>query len=30
MGQLEDMTMFIRVVEAGGIAKAAEQLNIAK
>lgn len=30
MGQLEDMAMFIRVVEAGSITKAAEQLNIAK
>ncbi|MDP6969729.1 MAG: LysR family transcriptional regulator [Gammaproteobacteria bacterium] len=30
MGQLEDMAMFIRIVEAGGITKAAEQLNIAK
>ena len=30
MGQLEDMTMFVRIVEAGGIGKAAEQLNIAK
>lgn len=30
MGQLEDMTMFIRVVDAGSITKAAEQLNIAK
>ena len=30
MGQLEDMQIFIRVVEAGGISAAAEQLNIAK
>lgn len=30
MGQLEDMALFIRVVEAGSITKAAEQLNIAK
>ncbi|MEQ8937376.1 MAG: LysR family transcriptional regulator, partial [Gammaproteobacteria bacterium] len=30
MGQLEDMTVFIRVVEAGGISKAAEQLGMAK
>ena len=30
MGQFEDMSMFIRVVEAGSITKAAEQLNIAK
>ncbi|WP_201540027.1 LysR family transcriptional regulator [Psychrobacter sp. 1044] len=30
MGQLEDMAMFVRVVEAGSITKAAEQLNIAK
>ena len=30
MGQLEDMAMFVRIVEAGGIGKAAEQLNIAK
>ena len=30
MGQLEDMAMFVRVVEAGSINKAAEQLNIAK
>lgn len=30
MGQLEDIQVFIRVVEAGGIGKAAEQLNIAK
>ncbi len=30
MGQLEDMAMFIRIVEAGGIGKAAEQLNLAK
>jgi DNA-binding transcriptional LysR family regulator len=30
MGQLEDMAMFVRIVEAGGIGKAAEQLNLAK
>lgn len=30
MGQLEDMAMFTRIVDAGGIGKAAEQLNIAK
>lgn len=30
MGQLEDLHVFIRVVEAGGISRAAEQLNIAK
>ena len=30
MGQLEDMVMFVRIVEAGSITKAAEQLNIAK
>ena len=30
MGQLEDMQLFIRVVEAGGIGRAAEQLGIAK
>lgn len=30
MGQLEDMQVFIRVVEAGGISRAAEQLGIAK
>lgn len=30
MGQLEDMQVFIRVVEAGGIGRAAEQLNLAK
>lgn len=30
MGQLEDMQMFIRVVEAGGIGRAAEQLGLAK
>jgi len=30
MGQLEDMAMFVRIVEAGNITKAAEQLNIAK
>lgn len=30
MGQLEDMSMFIRIVEAGGITKAADQLEVAK
>lgn len=30
MGQLEDMAMFVRIVEAGSISKAAEQLNLAK
>jgi len=30
MGQLEDMQVFVRVVEAGGIGRAAEQLGIAK
>ena len=30
MGQLEDMHVFLRVVETGGITKAAEQMNIAK
>ncbi|MFT7558976.1 MAG: DNA-binding transcriptional LysR family regulator [Flavobacteriales bacterium] len=30
MGQLEDMAMFVRIVDAGGISKAAVQLNIAK
>lgn len=30
MGQLEDIQVFIRVVDAGSISKAAEQLNIAK
>ncbi len=30
MGQLEEMQIFARVVEAGSITKAAEQLNIAK
>ncbi len=30
MGQLEDIQVFIRVVESGGIGKAAEQLNLAK
>lgn len=30
MGQLEDMAIFLRVVEAGNITKAAEQMNIAK
>ena len=30
MGQLEDMQVFIKVVEAGSITKAAEQLNLAK
>lgn len=30
MGQLEEMAVFVRIVEAGGIGKAAEQLNLAK
>ena len=30
MGQLEDMSVFVRVVDAGGISKAAEQLGMAK
>ena len=30
MGQLEDMSMFVRVVDAGGISRAAEQLGLAK
>ncbi len=30
MGQLEDMSMFVRVVDAGGISRAAEQLSLAK
>ena len=30
MGQLEDMALLVRIVEAGGIGKAAEQLNMAK
>jgi len=30
MGQLEDIQVFLRVVEAGGISRAAEQLHIAK
>ncbi len=30
MGQLEDMAVFTRVVDAGGISRAAEQLGIAK
>jgi len=30
VGQLEDMAMFVRIVDAGGITKAAEQLDIAK
>ncbi len=30
MGQLEDIQVFIRVVEAGGISRAADQLGIAK
>lgn len=30
MGQLEDMAMFVRIVEAASITKAADQLNIAK
>lgn len=30
MGQLEDMHVYVRIVEAGGIGKAADQLGIAK
>lgn len=30
MGQLEDMSIFLRVVEAGGISRAADQLGLAK
>lgn len=30
MGQLEDINIFIRVVEAGGISRAAEQIGLAK
>ena len=30
MGQLEDMAMFVRIVEAGSFTKAAEQLHMAK
>lgn len=30
MGQLEDMSVFVRIVDAGSISKAAEQLGIAK
>lgn len=30
MGQLEDMAMFVRIVDAGSITKAAEQLDLAK
>ena len=30
MGQLEDMNIFIRIVEAGGISRAADQLGLAK
>lgn len=30
MGQLEDMAMFVRIVDAGSITKAAEQLDVAK
>jgi len=30
MGQLEDMSVFVRIVDAGGIGKAADQLGIAK
>ncbi|MCJ8312269.1 MAG: LysR family transcriptional regulator [Saccharospirillaceae bacterium] len=30
MGQLEEMAIFVRIVDAGSISKAAEQLNIAK
>ena len=30
MGQLEEMNIFIRIVEAGGISRAADQLGLAK
>ena len=30
MGQLENMRIFVRIVEAGGISKAADQLGLAK
>lgn len=30
MGEFEDMTAFVRIVEAGGIGRAAEQLGVAK
>jgi len=30
MGQLEDMRIFVRIVEAGGVGKAADQLGMAK
>ena len=30
MGQIEDMKTFVRIVEAGGIGPAAEQMGIAK
>ena len=30
MGQLEDMSLFTRIIDAGGIGKAADQLNLAK
>ena len=30
MGQLEDLNAFVRIVEAGGISKAADQLGVAK
>jgi len=30
MGQLEDMRIFVRIVEAGGVGKAADQLSMAK
>ncbi|WP_045858501.1 LysR family transcriptional regulator [Teredinibacter purpureus] len=30
MGQLEDMQVFVRVIEAGGVGKAADQLGLAK
>lgn len=30
MEQLEDMALFVRIVDAGGISKAADQLNLAK
>ena len=30
MGQFEDMDVFVRIVDAGGIGKAADQLRVAK
>ena len=30
MGQLEDMNIFIRIIETGGISRAADQLGLAK